>query len=419
MNTPLVLMQRKDLANSHTLEIYKKTGGYQALEKAYTMQPDSIIEEVKKSNLRGLGGAGFPAGMKWSFIPKDKRPAYLVINADEGEPGTFKDKYILAKDPHMLIEGILITCYTMNIQRAYIYIRGEYITEYRILTGAINESQKAGYLKNIEIIVHQGAGAYICGEETALLESLEGKKGQPRLKPPFPAVVGLFNRPTIINNVETIAQIPHIILNGAEWFSALGCPRNGGTRIFSISGHVNKPGIYELPMGIPLRKIIYEHAGGMRDNRALKAVIPGGSSASILKADEIDVPMDFDSLKKIGSMAGSGGIIVMDETTCIVDALYVVTRFYSEESCGQCSPCREGTGWAEKILERIMRGQGRVEDAQQLRRIADNMAGRTICALADAAAMPINSYIQKFYNEFEYHAQHKKCDIHSPVLTYA
>lgn len=396
-----VLMQRKDIPDAHLLEVYQKTGGYQALEKARkTMQPDEIVDEVKKSNLRGLGGAGFPAGMKWSFIPKNVRPAYLVINADEGEPGTFKDKYFLKHDPHMLIEGILITCYALSIERAYIYIRGEYTDEYLSLIQAVKEAKDAGITENVDIVVHQGAGAYICGEETALLESLEGKKGQPRLKPPFPAIVGLFNRPTVINNVETISQISHIVQNGSDWFSSLGSERNGGTRIFSISGHVNKPGIYELPMGTNLKEIIYEHAGGIIQNRQLKAVIPGGSSSPILKADEIDLAMDFDSLKAVGSMAGSGGIIVLDETTCLVKTLHNLTRFYAHESCGQCSPCREGTGWAEKILKRIFAGKGTIQDLEILKRIASGMSGKTICALADAAAMPISSYLNKFYDEF-------------------
>ena len=409
MNTPLILTQRKNLPNANDIKVYLSTDGYKALEKTKKeFTPDQVIGEVKSANLRGLGGAGFPAGLKWGFIPKDKRPAYLVVNADEGEPGTFKDKYFLKVDPHMLIEGILITCYALNIQKAYVYIRGEYNEEIKIFSKAIEQAKENNLLQDVEIIVHQGAGAYICGEETALLESLEGKKGFPRLKPPFPAIIGLFGKPTVINNVETISQVPHIILNGSDWFASVGSLKNGGTRIFSVSGHVRSPGIYELPMGTPLRDIIYDHAGGIRNDNKLKAVIPGGSSSPVLKANEIDVPMDFDSLKAIGSMAGSGGIIVMDETTCMVKALLNLTRFYHDESCGQCSPCREGTGWAEKILHRIAYGNSRVQDLNNLNRIASNMMGKTICALADAAAMPILSYIEKFRDEFESYIQNNK-----------
>ncbi len=397
--------------NSHLLETYLKDGGYEAARKAITtMQPAAVIEEVKKSNLRGLGGAGFPTGMKWSFIPQaNPKPKYLVINGDEGEPGTFKDKYIFEQDPHALIEGIIITCFAINSHKSYVYIRGEYVKSITRVQAAVDEAYKNGFLGkgimgtsfDIDIVVHPGAGAYICGEETALLESLEGKKGFPRLKPPFPAVVGVFGCPTVINNVETIACIGPIIAKGAEWFAKLGSEKNGGNRLFCVSGHVNKPGVYELPNGTTLREIIYEHAGGMLGGRQLKAVIPGGISAPLLTPDQIDVKMDFDSLKAIGTMAGSGGIIVMDETTDMVWAAMIAARFYAHESCGQCSPCREGSGWVYRNVKRIYDGHGRGRDLQSLPGIVNNIGGNTICAFGDATTMCISSYITKFRHEFE------------------
>lgn len=416
-----IVMKNAAIEDSHRINGYMKNGGYEALKKAMEeFQPEQIIEEVKKANLRGLGGAGFPAGMKWSFVPKiTEKPKYLVVNADEGEPGTFKDRYILEKDPHMLLEGIIITCYAVGIHTAYIYIRGEYIKPAKILEESIQEAYDAGFLGNnilgkgfgLDIFVHKGAGGYICGEETALLESLEGKKGWPRLKPPFPAVVGLFRCPTVINNVETMANIPHIMRNGGDWFASLGAPRNGGNRIFCISGHVKRPGLYDLPMGTPLREIIYQHASGIRGDKKLKAVIPGGSSSPVLTAEEIDVSMDFDSVAKIGSMLGSGGIIVMDGDTCIVKATLSIAKFYAHESCGQCTPCREGTGWMKKILQRIMDGQGREGDPDKLLDIAQNILGNTICPLGDAAAMPVQAFITKFRNEFEFHVREGRCNL--------
>ncbi len=397
--------------DSHRLETYVKNKGYEAARKALTtMAPLQVIEEVKKANLRGLGGAGFPTGMKWSFIPAaNPKPKYLVINGDEGEPGTFKDKYIFERDPHALIVGIIITCYAIGSHKSYVYIRGEYIKQINILQAAIDEAKAKGYLgKGImgtsfdcEIVVHPGAGAYICGEETALLESLEGKKGQPRLKPPFPAIVGLFGCPTVINNVETIACVAPIIQNGAEWYAKLGSEKNGGNRLFCVSGHVNKPGVYELPNGTSLREIIYEHAGGIWKGRKLKAVIPGGISAPVLTPDQIDVKMDFDSLKAIGSMAGSGGIIVMDDTTDMVWAAMVAARFYAHESCGQCSPCREGSGWVYRNVKRIYHGEGRDIDLKNLPGIINNIGGNTICAFGDAVTMCVGSYVSKFRSEFE------------------
>jgi NADH-quinone oxidoreductase subunit F len=410
--------------NSHTLAVAKANGAYSRLEKALAMTPDAIVEDVIKSNLRGLGGAGFPAGRKWSFLPKDSpKPRYLVANGDEGEPGTVKDKYIMIHDPHLLIEGIIITCYAIRSHKAFIYIRGEYDLPIERVECAIAEAKAAGILGArvmgrdfaLDIVVHRGAGAYICGEETSLLESLEGKRGWPRLKPPFPAVEGYQRCPTVVNNVETLSYVPFVIEMGGQAFADLGCERNGGLRMYSISGRVNKPGIYELPMGTPLRQIIYEHAGGIVGGRKLKAVVPGGSSCPILTADEIDVPMDFDSLAKIGSMLGSAGIIVFDETVSIPEALLVLARFYAHESCGQCTPCREGTAWMEKIIKRILDGMGRPGDADNLVRIARNVLGNTICPLGDAAALPVMSWVTKFRPEFEEWIKRGRPVIESPV----
>lgn len=395
-----------------------KTGAYEQARGMFErFNRESLIEEVKKSNLRGLGGAGFPAGVKWSFVPQNTgKPVYLTVNADEGEPGTFKDKYIIRHAPHQLIEGIIIAAYANNVHKAYIYIRGEYTGPHAVLVRAVEEAYEKGFLgKNIfgkgydlDLVVHRGVGAYICGEETGLLESLEGRKAQPRLKPPFPAVVGLFGCPTVINNVETLSYLPFILERGGEWFAGLGSEKNGGMRLLCVSGHVKKPGVYELPLGISLREVIYEHAGGIRGDRALKAVVPGGLSAAILTADEIDVGLDFDQLRALQTMAGSGGVIVMDETTCMVTALLVTMRFYAHESCGQCTPCREGTGWVHRILERIGRGEGRQQDLDNLLDICSFMGGTTICALADGAAMPLRSYPTKFRSEFEAFIREKK-----------
>ncbi len=400
-----------DIEDGHTLEVYEKHGGYRAIRKVLKkMTPEEVIEEVTEANLRGLGGAGFPAGRKWAFIPKDSpKPKYLVVNADESEPGTFKDRYVMDRFTHGLLEGLMIAAYAIGAHKAFIYIRGEYVRQAENLLDQIAAAYRNGYLGkrifgskfDLDVVVHRGAGAYICGEETALLESLEGKKGWPRMKPPFPAIEGAFRCPTIVNNVETLAYVPSIIENGARWFADLGTERNGGVRCFSVSGHVERPGVYELPMGTPLREIIYEHAGGVRGGKKLKAVVPGGSSSPILTADEIDVKMDYDSLAAIGSMLGSAGVIVMDEDTDMVRALYVVTRFYRHESCGQCTPCREGTGWAEKILKRLLDGKGTMTDIDNLVRVAGNILGNTICPLGDAAALPIQSYVRKFRSEFE------------------
>ena len=392
------------------LEAYVSDGGYTAARKALTsMTPEQVIEEVSRANLRGLGGAGFPAGRKWSFVPKETtKPKYLVVNADEGEPGTFKDRYIMERDPHALLEGMIISAYAIGSHKAYVYIRGEYFQSAKRLQRAMDEARSQNWLGNniqgtgfdLDVVIHRGAGSYICGEETALLTSLEGGKGFPRLKPPFPAISGLFASPTIVNNVETLACVPFILRNGAERFAEIGTERQGGTRLFCVSGHVVRPGVYEEPVSITLRELI-EKAGGVRDGNKLKAVIPGGISAKILTADEIDVAMDFDSLMAAGSMAGSGGVIVMDETTSMLQALDSAARFFADESCGQCSPCREGTGWVHRILRRIIDGKGRVQDLDDLLAIAGDMEGNTICVFADAAAWPVQSYIQKFRHEFE------------------
>jgi len=390
-------------SDSHTLRAYVETGGYQAWAKAQAMEPAAIVEEVKAANLRGLGGAGFPTGIKWSFIPKNHAgPVYLVINADEGEPGTFKDRYLLERDPHALVEGMLIAARAIRSATAYVYVRGEYVEPWRRFSAAVAEAYAAQHLgRGFDIVVHRGAGAYICGEETGLISSLEGKKGWPKLKPPFPAIKGAFGAPTIVNNVETICHVPHIITRGAAWFAALGTKTQGGTRMYSVSGRVARPGVYEAPVGITLRQLIYERAGGVTGNGRLKAVVPGGSSAAILTADEIDVTMDVDGLKNAGTMAGSAGVIVMDETVSIPEALMVVARFYAHESCGQCTPCRESTGWIYKMTRRIVEGRGRKDDLDTILDVAKRGAGTTICAFYDGAVGPYISYIEKFRGEFE------------------
>ena len=392
------------------LEDYVADDGYVAARKVLTaMTPQEVIDEVSSANLRGLGGAGFPTGRKWSFVPTaTDKPKYLVVNADEGEPGTFKDRYIMERDPHSLLEGMIIAAYAIGSHKAYVYIRGEYFRSANRLQRAVDEAYSQGWLgRNIqetgfdlEVVIHRGAGAYICGEETALLTSLEGGKGFPRLKPPFPAISGLFASPTIVNNVETLACVPFILRRGAERFAGIGTETQGGTRLFCVCGHVVRPGVYEESVSITLRDLI-EKAGGVRDGSKLKAVIPGGISAKILTADEIDVAMDFDSLRNAGSMAGSGGVIVMDETTCMIKALDSAATFFADESCGQCSPCREGTGWIHRILKRIVEGQGTIQDLDDLLAIAGDMEGNTICVFADAAAWPVQSYITKFRDEFE------------------
>jgi len=402
------------------IDEYRKFGGYKMLEKILGEQtpPDEIIEQVKVSNLRGRGGAGFPTGLKWSFInrttPGEK---YVVCNSDEGEPGTFKDRDILRYNPHQLIEGMIICGYVIGGVAGYNYIRGEFLEPYGRFEQALEEARAAGYLgKNIlgsgwdfDLHSHLGAGAYICGEETALLESIEGKKGQPRFKPPFPAQFGLFGKPTVINNTESFASIPMILSEGGEWFRDIGVENSGGPKLFSVSGNVNKPGNFEVPLGTPFSELL-EMAGGMRDGRKLKAVIPGGSSAPVIPGDiMMDVNMDYDSIQNAGSMLGSGAVIVMDDTNCMVKVLDRISYFYYEESCGQCTPCREGTGWMHRVIHRIETGRGKPEDLALLEDVAAKIAGRTICALGDAAAMPVASFIEHFRDEFQYHIDHKKC----------
>jgi NADH-quinone oxidoreductase subunit F len=414
-----ILTQNMHVPNLQQMDVYESLGGYQALRKVLReYQPAEIVDIVKRSGLRGRGGAGFPTGMKWGFLPKNTdKPIYLCVNADESEPGTFKDRLIIEKDPHQLLEGIIISAYALHCHQTFIYIRGEFAYGARVLEKAITEAYSRGFLgKNLlgsgfdfDVRVHRGAGAYICGEETALLESLEGKAGKPRLKPPFPALVGLYGCPTIINNVETLANVPHIVRNGAEWFAGIGRERNTGTRLFGVSGHIVRPGIYEFPMGITLRELIYEHCGGIPGGRKLKAVVPGGSSVPLLMPDQVDVPLDYDSVEKAGSMLGSAGVIVMDETTCIVKAALHVAKFYAEESCGQCTQCREGTEWLYQILTRIEKGRGKPGELEVLMDICQNMIGRTICPLSDAAAMPVASYVRNFYDEFSAHIVEKRC----------
>ncbi|MBK9521235.1 MAG: NADH-quinone oxidoreductase subunit NuoF [Rhodocyclaceae bacterium] len=402
------------------LRDYEARGGYVQLRRLFNdkVSQDDLIAEVKKSVLRGRGGAGFPTGLKWSFMPRafpgDK---YVVCNSDEGEPGTFKDRDLMRFDPHSVIEGMIIAGYAMGAQRGYNYIHGEIFDIYERFEEALDEARAAGFLGNrilgsdfsFDLFAHHGYGAYICGEETGLLESIEGKKGQPRYKPPFPASYGLYGKPTTINNTETFAAIPFILAMGGENFLGLGKPNNGGTKLFSVSGHVNRPGNYEVPLGTPFSTLL-EMAGGMRGGRKLKAVIPGGSSAPVLPAEiMMNTTMDYDSIAKAGSMLGSGAVIVMDETTCMVKALERLSYFYFEESCGQCTPCREGTGWLYRVVHRIEHGEGRPEDLDQLNRVTDNIMGRTICALGDAASLPVRSFINHFRSEFEYHIENKTC----------
>ncbi len=396
--------------NSHTLESYLKSGGYNALEKALGMDPAEIVETVKQSGLRGRGGAGFPTGLKWSFIPAEtEKPVYLCCNADESEPGSFKDREIIERDPHQVIEGMAIAARAVGARKMYIYIRGEMPRGASVMENALKEAYGGGYLGenimssgfNADAELFRGAGAYICGEETGMLESIEGKNGEPRPKPPFPAQFGLFGCPTVINNVETLACVPHIINRGAEWFSSIGTPKNTGTKIFGLSGCVSRPGLYELPLGVSLRELIYEYGGGIPGGGRLKAVSPGGSSSAVLTADETDIQMDFDTLGKIGSMLGTAGVTVMDDTVSMVSAARNLAHFYRDESCGQCVQCREGTWWLEKMLGKIEEGKGSAEYLDTILEACSQMTGKTICALADGCAMPVESMVRKFRGEFE------------------
>ncbi len=401
-----------------TLDAYLRRGGYQGLRKALGLAPAAIIDMVKASGLRGRGGAGFPTGMKWQFVPKDSpKPKYLCCNADESEPGTFKDHVLMERNPHLLFEGCLIGCYAIGAKVAYIYIRGEFRHVQRVLEAEIEAARAAGYLgRNIlgsgfdcEIHVHPGAGAYEAGEESALLESLEGKRAQPRLRPPFPAVVGLYGCPTIINNVETLCNVPLIVTRGPDWFASLGPAKNSGPKLYCISGHVQKPGVYEAPMDVTMRELVYGLAGGIRGGRALKAIIPGGSSTPVILPDQLDAQASFDGLVKAGSMLGSAAIIVMDDTTCMVWAAENLLHFYRHESCGKCTPCREGTDWMLKILRRIERGEGSMRDIDLLNDVANNINGKTLCPFGDAAVAPVLSTVQHFRAEYEAHVREGRC----------
>ncbi|HYS04589.1 MAG TPA: NADH-quinone oxidoreductase subunit NuoF [Candidatus Dormibacteraeota bacterium] len=406
---------------SETIDVYMASGGYQGLRRALKeFTPEKLIEEVKASGLRGRGGAGFPTGMKWGFLPKTKdKPRYLCVNADESEPGTFKDRLLIERDPHLVLEGIILSAYAIESSLAFFYIRGEFHQGCRTFEKAVQEAYAKGFLgKNIlgsgfdlDIIIYRGAGAYICGEETALLESLEGKRGYPRIKPPFPAIVGLYGCPTIINNVETLANVTLIAERGAAWFASIGRPpKNTGPKLFCLSGHVKRPGVFEAPLGVPFLELLNEYAGGMKHpDRPLKAAVPGGSSMKILPAAKCDVLMDFDSLAAAGTMLGSAGGFVMDSGTCIVWALHNVARFYAHESCGQCTPCREGTGWLVKILARLERGDGHPGDVDLLAGIAGKIEGNTVCPFGEAIAWPVESYVRVFRDEFEEHARAKAC----------
>jgi NADH-quinone oxidoreductase subunit F len=411
MEYNIVLPKIKDL---HLIDVYIQNGGYESIKKALQMSPDDVIEEVKKSGLRGRGGAGFSTGLKWSFMQKnDGKPHYLCINGDESEPGSFKDRQIFEYNPHQLIEGILIACYAIRAQKSYIYIRGEYHNWIQMVQKALDDAYEKGFVGEkmketfgtefyCDIYIHKGAGAYICGEESALMNSIEGKRGYPRVKPPFPAQYGLWGYPTTINNVETITNVPAIIKNGAEWFSKIGEPTHPGTILVGISGHVNKPGVYEVPTGTLLTDIIYKLAGGVPNNKKIKCVIPGGSSMPPIRGDQLEgLKMDAESLKKAGSAIGTAGVMVMDEDTDLSKVLLRITHFYHHESCGQCTPCREGTGWMEKVLKRVANKKATKKDLDLLVDVANNIEGRTICALGDAAAWPVKFMIERFRDEFE------------------
>jgi len=409
-----ILTRNIGVPNSEKIDVYLSTGGYTALPKALKMDRDALTQEVRASGLRGRGGAGFPAGLKWGFLPKGDQTKYVCINTDEGEPGTYKDRLIVEHDPHSVIEGAIIAAYAVNAHRAYVYIRGEFFLGVKRWIKAIDEAYRHGFLGqdilgsgfDIDLSVHRGAGAYICGEETALINSLEGKRGEPRIKPPYPASVGLWGQPTLVHNVETLANVPHIVNRGADWFKSIGTENSTGSKLFCVSGHVRNRGNYELPLGTPLREIIYEHAGGMRGDKRLKAVIPGGASTPVLTADQVDVPMDFESVAQAGSMLGTGAIIVMEEGTDMVDVARRLMRFFVHESCGKCTPCRVGTRNLSNTLERIVAGQGQAGDIELLEEICSNMIGNTFCPMGDAAVNPVLSTLKHFRHEYEHYLDH-------------
>jgi NADH-quinone oxidoreductase subunit F len=417
-----ILLRNIDVPDSHALTTYMSRGGYRAWQEVVqNVKPEQLIELVKASGLRGRGGAGFPTGMKWSFVPKDNpKPKYLVCNADESEPGTFKDRLLIEKDPHAIVEGTVIAAFAIQSHTAFIYIRGELVFGATRLERAVEEAYQAGYIgKNIlgsgydlDLIVHRGAGAYICGEETALLSSLEGSRGWPKVKPPFPATHGLFGCPTVVNNVETLAALPWIITHGPAAYAAMGTEKSKGTKLFSVSGHIAKPGVYEVEMGYPFKRFLDEDCGGVPNGKKLKGVIPGGGSMPVLRPEEIEkVNLDYESVQAAGSFLGSGGVIVMDETTCMVRAAWNLARFFAHESCGQCSPCREGCHWMEKIFHRIEHGDGEKNDLDLILNISGNIMGNTICPFGDAAAMPAAAFIKKVRDEFDAHIAEKKCTV--------
>jgi NADH-quinone oxidoreductase subunit F len=409
-----VLTRNFDVPDGETLKVYESRGGYQASRKALTqMDPDAVVQVVKDSELRGRGGAGFPCGLKWGFLPKDRTETFMCVNGDESEPATFNNRLLLEKDPHQFLEGILIACFATRAATAYVYLRFEYIHAYRVMEKAIAEAREAGHLGqniygsgfNLDVWLHRGAGAYICGEETGLIESLEGKRGWPRIKPPFPAIEGAFRKPTVVNNIETLACVPHIIERGADWFKSIGTPKSYGPKLYCVSGHVNKQVCVELPLGVTTRELIEDHAGGIWKGRKAKAAVPGGISMGVMSESEFDVKLDFEDIRKTGCLGlGTAAVTVMDETTSIVDYLYNCSRFFAHESCGQCTPCREGTTWFYKTIKRIKNGGGRLEDLDVMLGLADNMGimpGTTICGLADGAAWPIKNAVRKFRPELE------------------
>lgn len=413
-----VLTRNIHRPDSEKIITYLANGGYEAVRLALTKSPQEIIDMVKRSGLRGRGGAGFPAGVKWSFMPKDPNvPKIVAVNTDEGEPGTFKDRELVERDPHQIIEGVIIASYAVGANRAYVYIRGEFFLGVKRWIKAIADAYEHGFLgKNIlnsgfdlDMSVHRGAGAYICGEETAMLESLEGKPGNPRLKPPYPAQKGLFGLPTLVHNIETLACIPHIVLRGAEWFAGIGTEESKGPKIYSVSGHVKKPGNYELPLGTTIREIIYEHAGGVRDGHQLKAVIPGGASTPVITPEYLDTPMGFETLPRVGSQLGTGAMIVMDDTTCMVEVARRLTKFFAHESCGRCVPCRLGSHRLYEILDRIEHGKGRVQDLQLIDELTDGIDGKTFCPMGGALVNPARSTLFHFREEYEFHIQNKRC----------
>jgi len=412
-----ILTRNVGIPNSEQIAVYLKRGGYTALRAALKMPPEELIATVKDSGLRGRGGAGFPAGLKWGFMPKDPVTKYVCVNTDEGEPGTFKDRLLVEHDPHSIIEGVIITSYAVGAHRAFVYIRGEFFLGVKRWIKAIDEAYAYGFLGedvlgsgfDLDLSVHRGAGAYICGEETAMINSLEGKRGEPRMKPPYPAQVGLWDQPTLVHNVETLANVPHIVNNGADWYRSIGTEKSTGSKLFCVSGHVREPGNYELPLGTPLRTIIEEHAGGMRGDRPLKAVIPGGASTPMLTPERLDIPMDFESLVEAGSMLGTGAIVVMEEGTCMVEVARRLMDFFAHESCGQCTPCRVGTQRLKEILTGIVEGRGKLDDLDLMETICQGIVGHTLCPMGDAVVNPVLSSLEHFRDEYEHHIQYNRC----------